>query len=52
MARCTCKRKGLDMTKDEHFITCPKVLTPEVLEVMGFTEQMITVRKKIKPVRG
>jgi len=33
--KCTCDRRGKDMDKDEHFITCPVILTPEVLSLLG-----------------
>lgn len=32
--KCTCNRK--DLEKDEHYINCPVVLTPEVLAILGF----------------
>lgn len=52
--RCICNRRAYsDMEPDEHFITCPLVLTPEVLAAMGFepVSGRVTVRKKPKGVR-
>lgn len=44
MARCTCKRD--DLLPGEHFITCPVVLTPKVLTVMGFRRTRVVVKFK------
>lgn len=39
MSSCTCYRKELD--RGEHYITCPKVMTTKVLELLGYTKQPI-----------
>jgi hypothetical protein len=36
MEECTCNREADDLDEDEHYISCPVILTPEVLRLMGF----------------
>lgn len=33
---CTCNREYDDLEEDEHYISCPVILTPEVLRKLGF----------------
>jgi hypothetical protein len=33
---CTCNREYDDLEEDEHYISCPVILTPDVLRKLGF----------------
>jgi hypothetical protein len=33
---CTCNKEQDDLDEDEHYISCPVILTPEVLRQLGF----------------
>lgn len=46
--KCTCSR--YDLEPGEHWITCPTVLSPEVLECIGLRGNHVAVRFKRKEV--
>ena len=46
MTRCTCNRKKFDLDEDEHLLTCPKILRPEVLRCIGIRLGRATVERK------
>jgi hypothetical protein len=44
--RCACDRCELE--RGEHYITCPQILTPEVLQLLGFIPKRKEARMAVK----
>jgi hypothetical protein len=49
---CTCPRQAEYLEEDEHFITCPVILTPEVLRLLGFEVKEVAHAPELIIKRG